>query len=596
MEKFSGVAVSSGIAIARAFVLDDLGFVQSSPRVAADQVESEVVRLQVAIQTTLAGLKRDRESTSQKLGDTIGNIFETHRVLLDNPGFIGEMEQQIRDKQMSAEASVTAVCARYAKILSSIGNERNSLDIEDIRKRLSTQLSGGNSFLDQLQSLDANSKVIILSHNLTPSETASLPLSHVQGFITELGGPASHTAILATALNIPAVVGINEFLHRVEQGDLVIVDGDQGLVILRPDTGTLAQYQQLLEESQDKAARRAIRLQNQDSQTNDGVRVALLANIEFPEEISAVLQYGAEGVGLYRNEFLYIGKEERPDEETHFQAYRTILEQLGDRPLTIRTFDLGADKIAETLDLHPEREQNPNLGLRSIRLSLRRLDLFRTQLRAILRASAWDGKPHPNFRVMLPMVTSASEVRRVRSILSDLKEDLHDQGIPYNEDLSLGIMVETPAAVVKLHHFCSHLTPRHEDRFVRFLSIGTNDLVQYTLAVDRSNREVSDLYRAADPAVIYMIKRIVQWGRRTGIPVSCCGQMAANPQYLMLLLGLGVRILSVPPRMIPRVKDLIRNVSIAECREILRETAGFEEAKDVESLLQLKLREVELRM
>ncbi|MDO4559166.1 MAG: phosphoenolpyruvate--protein phosphotransferase, partial [Planctomycetia bacterium] len=558
MEKFNGVAVSAGVAIARAFVLDDSGFVQTASHVDAERTDAELTRLHEAIRAALAGLEHDRESTAARLGDTIGNIFETHRVLLDNPTFIGEMESQIRDEQRSAEASVTAVCARYSRMLADIGNDRNALDIEDIRKRLLTQLAGVGSFLERLASLAPDAKVVILAHDLTPSETASLPLSHVLGFVTELGGPASHTAILATALSIPAVVGTSAFLNRVEQGDLIIVDGDQGQVILRPDAGTLSQYEQLLEESQDQAERRVARLRDQESRTLDNERVVLLANIEFPDEISAVLEYGAEGVGLYRTEFLYMGQNAIPDEEAHFQAYCELLKQLRDRPLTIRTFDLGADKVAGTLDLHMEREQNPNLGLRSIRLSLRCLDLFRTQLRAILRASAWDGRPHPNFRVMLPMVTSASEVRRARSILSDLKEDLHDQRIPYNEDLSLGIMVETPAAVVKLNHFCSRLAPRREDRFVRFLSIGTNDLVQYTLAVDRSNREVSDLYRESDPAVIQMIKRTVQWGARTGIPVSCCGQMAASPRFLMLLLGLGVRILSMPPRMIPRIKELVR--------------------------------------
>lgn len=591
MEKFTGVTVSSGIAIARAFVVDDLGFAQSSQHIALEQVVLEQRRLRGAVSEALSDLKRDRESTTRELGETVGDIFEAHRVLLDNPAFIGEMEQQIQTQLSSAESAVTAVCSRYAKMLAGIGNERNALDIEDIRKRLSSKLIGNESFLQRLDSLD--SPVVILAHNLTPSETAALPLSHVRGFATEQGGPASHTAILATALNIPAVLGVNSFLSHVESGDTLIVDGDQGMVIVRPDNQTLDHYLRRFEKKQSQDVQRLAHLRDLSADTLDGTHIMLLANIEFPEEIPAVLDYGAEGVGLYRTEFLHLGKDQEPDEEAHYEAYCTLLRALGERPLTIRTFDLGADKVSRSLGADLEKERNPNLGLRSIRLSLRCLEIFRTQLRAILRASAYGGKPHPFFRVMLPMVTAASEVRRARTILSDLKEDLDDQGIAYNPDLSLGIMVETPATVVKLNHFCQDQKKGRpkKDWLVRFLSIGTNDLVQYTLAVDRDNREVRELYREADPAVIYMLQQTVRCGREAGIPVSCCGQMAANPMYLMLLLGLGLTILSMPPKMIPKVKELIRSVSIEDCRQIAHEALGFEEARDVENFLRLKLRE-----
>ena len=594
MEKISGLAVSSGIAIARAFVLDDFGFVQAAPRIPADRVESELERLRTAINEVLANLQRDRETTTARLGSAIGNIFEAHRETLNNSDFTGEMETLVRRDLSSAESAVTTTCNRYSQLLANIENGRNAMDMEDIRRRLSRQLAGGNTFLEHLASLDADAKVVILAHNLTPGETASLPLSHVRGFVTELGGPTSHTAILATALNIPAVVGTGEFLKRAEQDDEIIVDGDQGLVILRPDLASRKRYGRLLVERATRHDQRLEQMRDQESRTLDDKRIMLLANIELPDEIPAVLEHGADGVGLYRTEFLYINRDTLPDEEEHFEAYRSLLEQLGsDRQLTIRTFDLGADKVAHSLGLKMERENNPNLGLRSIRLSLRSLSMFRTQLRAILRASAWDGQPHQNLRVMLPMVTSAWEVRLVRSILSDLKEDLAYRGIPYNDDLSLGIMVETPATVLKLHYFCQQPHMQKRDRLVRFLSIGTNDLVQYTLAADRGNCEVSEWYQEADPAVIEMMKKTVRWGRSEGIPVSCCGQMAGNPRFLMLLLGLGLRILSMPPHLIPQIKALIRSVSIAECREVVREVQKFEEARDIGNFLRLRLRELD---
>jgi phosphotransferase system enzyme I (PtsI) len=378
---------------------------------------------------------------------------------------------------------------------------------------------------------------------------------------------------VAKGLEIPAVVGTGLFLADVNGGDVVIVDGDHGQVIVKPDDETLNRYRKQAEHQRTVAIHLAT-YRDLPSQTVDGERVSLCANIEFPPEVDSADERGADGIGLYRTEFLYLGAQVEPNEETHFEAYVRVAKAMGDRPVVIRTLDLGADKMGM---VHPgEEEHNPFLGLRSIRLSLRNLALFRTQLRAALRASA-----QGNIRLMFPLVTTLHELRSAKMLLADVMEDLQEEHVPFNHEIPVGIMVETPATVVMLDRFL---------REVDFISIGTNDLIQYALAVDRSNKEVADLYQASDPAVLRLINLTVQASLKASVPASLCGQMSGSAHYTMLLLGLGLRSLSVPPSAISEVKRVVRAVSIPQCEAVSRRALTMDSAREVDKFLQEELK------
>ncbi|MHB8903038.1 MAG: phosphoenolpyruvate--protein phosphotransferase, partial [Thermoguttaceae bacterium] len=393
------------------------------------------------------------------------------------------------------------------------------------------------------------------------------------GFVTETGGPGSHTAVVAGALEIPAVLGTGPFLNEVSGGDLVIIDGDEGLVILHPDEETIARYQHEAEEIRSLARQLEV-LRDLPAETSDGQRVFLLGNIEFPYEVEHCISRGADGVGLYRTEFLYLEAETEPDEEVHFEAYCHVLRAMGDRPVTIRTFDLGADKMPHLPE--PEDERNPFLGLRSIRLALRNVPMFRRQLRAALRAGVFG-----NLRIMFPLVATLLELRQAKMVLADVIEDLEERKIDFDRDVEVGMMVEVPAACVMIEQFVGE---------VDFLSIGTNDLIQYTLAVDRSNKDVVGLYNAADPAVLKLIQMVVKAADQREVPVNLCGQMSSNALYTMLLLGLGLRRLSVTPGVIPEIKKICRSVTIADCQEVARRAMVMENARDIKSYLKGELK------
>jgi phosphotransferase system enzyme I (PtsI) len=444
-------------------------------------------------------------------------------------------------------------------------------DILDIEKRLLRSLLGRRR--EEISSL--TSPVLVLAHNLTPSEAANLDRQFVRGFVTEVGGPGSHTAIVAQGLEIPAVVGIGPFLTDVSGGDLVIVDGDHGQVILQPDDETLARYRRDEEQHKTHEVELAT-LRDLPAITADGVRIELCGNIEFPYEVRHCLSRGADGIGLYRTEFLFLGVETPPDEEGHFEAYSSVVRAMGDRPVVIRTFDLGADKVQTPVAV--DDEKNPFLGLRSTRLALRNLPIFRTQLRAILRASALG-----NVRIMFPLIATLLELRQAKMVLADVIEDLDERGEPFNRKLPVGMMVEVPSAVLMIDHFVEE---------VDFLSIGTNDLIQYTLAVDRSNKDVADLYSASDPAVLKLLRMAIDAAIRRARPISLCGQMSANSVYTMLLLGMGLRQMSVAAAAIPEIKRLCRSVTIDHCRRVADRALVLENARDVTSYLKEELKKV----
>jgi phosphoenolpyruvate-protein phosphotransferase (PTS system enzyme I) len=425
----------------------------------------------------------------------------------------------------------------------------------------------------------ATEPVIVLAHDLTPSETAGLDPDIVHAFATESGGPTSHTAIMADALGLPAVVGIGRFLTDVSGGDLVIVDGRKGLLILEPDEATIAEYRalRLAQESADADWVEELPA-DAPALTRDGIQVTLLGNIEFPEEAAHCVGRGAEGVGLYRTEFLYINKIDDPTEEEHFQAYKKVLADIGPgRPVVIRTLDIGADKfssITGTLDI----EKNPFLGLRSVRLCLKNLGLFKTQLRAILRASV-----SGDLRIMFPMISTVMELRQCKNLLAEVKEDLEEEGIPFKPDIPVGTMIEVPSAALLADRLA---------REVDFFSIGTNDLVQYTLAADRNNENVASLYNPADPAVLRLIQMVVQAAQREQIGLNVCGEMSGEPMFAPLLVGLGLRQLSATPRKIPDIKRVIRNLTAQDAERVAGEAVRMETAREVSRYLREQLRRI----
>ncbi len=571
MQKLQGIAVSPGVAIGEAVVMDTEGFRIPRRFVSRDAVDDELERLDKAISAAAVEISGHRDTVTNELGEKYGAIFEAHLQMLQDARLRHELEEMIRHRHYSPEYAVSRTLRRYAQVfqrLESAHLAERANDIFDIEKRLLRHLLGrrreGISHL--------TSPVLVLAHNLTPSETANLDRRFVRGFVTEVGGPGGHTAIVAEALEIPAVVGTGPFLAEVSGGDLAIIDGDKGLVILQPDEETLARYRHEVEEIRTLAARLES-LRDLPCETADGVQIQLYGNIEFPYEVQHCLDRGANGVGLYRTEFLYLGAEIEPTEETHFQAYSQVVRTMGGRPVTIRTFDLGADKVPHLPQ--PEDERNPCLGLRSIRLAMRYLTMFRTQLWAVLRASALG-----NLQIMFPLVSTLLELRQAKMVLADVMEDLDEHGIEFNRNIPVGMMVEVPSAVMMIDRFVEE---------VDFLSIGTNDLIQYTLAVDRSNKDVVGLYNPADPAVLKLIAMAIDAARRKPIPINMCGQMSGSPIYTMLLLGMGLRQFSVTPSAVPEIKHVCRHVMIPQCEAIAAQVKTMENARDIKNYLREEL-------
>jgi phosphotransferase system enzyme I (PtsI) len=572
MKKLQGIAVSPGVAIGEALVMDNEGFRIPRRFVARDAVEEELERLHQAVDAARAEIARNQQAVAHELGDQYAAIFEAHLRMLEGAKLRGELEEMIRERHYSPEYAVSRTFRRYAELFEKLQTETfasKANDIRDIEKRLLRNLLGRRR--EGLSKL--TSPVLVLAHNLTPSETANLNREFVRGFVTEVGGPGSHTAVVAGALEIPAVLGTGPFLNEVSGGDLVIIDGDEGLVILHPDEETIARYQHEAEEIR-TLANKLEELRDLPAETKDGERITLLGNIEFPYEVDHCVARGADGVGLYRTEFLYLEAKTEPDEEVHFEAYGRVIKAMGDKPVTIRTFDLGADKVPHLPE--PEDERNPFLGLRSIRLALRNVPMFRRQLRAALRASAFG-----NLRIMFPLVSTLLELRQAKMVLADVIEDLEERKIDFSRNVEVGMMVEVPAACVMIDQFVNEID---------FLSIGTNDLIQYTLAVDRSNKDVVGLYNAADPSVLRLIEMVMRAASSRDVPVNLCGQMSSNAIYTMLLLGLGLRRLSVTPSVIPEIKKICRSVTLADCEEVARRAMGMENARDIKSFLKGELK------
>lgn len=572
-----GIAVAPGVVTGPALVLGSEDFRIPQRFVSIDAIETEAARFHLALDAVCAEIAENEHLATTQLGKQYGAIFAAHMQMIRDPRLIQEIDTLIRQNCCSPEFASSRVLRAYAKKFQSLGSEylaERADDIYDLEKRLLRHLLGERR--EELAHL--TEPVVVLAHNLTPSETANLDRRFVLGFATEVGGHTSHTAILAGALEIPAVVGIGNFLSDVSGGAAVIIDGTHGEVIIDPDDETRVRYRDSEAKIRGVAARleslRALR-----SETRDKVRIHLMGNIEFPQEVEHCTKRGADGIGLYRTEFLYLDDDDRePTEEDHYQAYRRVVAAFPDQNIVIRTLDLGADKVPGPYSHLAEDMPNPVLGLRSIRLSLQNLPLFKTQLRAILRAATLG-----DVRIMFPLVSTLLELRQAKMIVQDVKEDLEDEGVPFKRDVPVGMMVEVPAAALLAEEFA---------REVDFFSIGTNDLIQYTLAVDRSNPGVANLYSSGDPSILRLIRRVMDAAAKQDIPVTICGQMSSDPKYIPLLIGMGLRRLSVTPHVIPELKEVIRSIDVRQAEDIAAHAQTLEVARDVENFLRGELKKI----
>ncbi len=573
MEIKKGIPVSSGIVIGRALVMDSEKYRIRQRYVQQEDVPAELERFDNARKKVHKDIERVRSQAQDLLQPEIGRIIDTHLSILDDPHLEKEVRDKIENKLYTAERAVSVTMRRFIKAFKSMRDDffaQRYEDLYDIEKRLLATLLGE----DREDVGTLTEEVIIVARDLTPSETADLDRSKVKGLAIETGGRTSHTAIMARSMRIPAIVGLGSIVDDVSGGDTVLIDGDAGVLIVNPDTATRLRYEDKIRslETYEEEIRKAREL---PAVTADGVRIRIQANIEFPRDVEDVLSNDAEGIGLFRTEFLFLAGDVVPSEQAHFDAYQSAIRRLQGKPLTIRTLDFGADKQhgAQAADF----EANPFLGCRSIRYSFERLDLFIPQLRATLRASAFGP-----VRVLFPMISSLEEIRRAKFLLDEAKAALEREGISFDRDIPVGAMIEIPSAVM-IADFLA--------REVDFFSIGTNDLIQYTLAVDRVNERVANLFQPTHPAVLRLLRQVVDVGKKRGVSVSVCGEMPGEDLLAFLLLGMDVTEFSVTPAAIPQLKRVVRGVSLEEARKVTRRVFSLPTSDAVLDHLVKKARE-----
>lgn len=574
MERISGIGVSPGIVVGRVFVLDDEERRIPKRSIKKTDVNKHLARLATAIEISATELTRVREQAEKTIGKEAAQIFGFHVGMLRDKNLTSAIEKVIREDLVTAEHAVDRVFRMWAERFGAMGDSAFTTKVNDITD-LSSRVIGHLVGEHDTSIEEIEDGAIVVARELTPSQTVGFDRNKVVAIATDLGGRTSHTSIVARALSIPAVVGMRSLSDRLSDGDVVIIDGGRGVVVIDPDDDTIEHY--LSEEVVRGQHQLTLReMASLEPVTTDGVRIEVLGNIEFAEEVEHVIEYGGEGVGLYRTEFLYLASQREPTEAEHYAAYKACIDQLAGKPLTIRTMDLGADKYTQAQAENPER--NPALGLRSIRYCLKNLPMFKRQLRAILRASA-----HGPVKLMLPLVTGTEELRQAKHLIRDVMEDLAEEGEAFDEELPIGIMVEVPSAALMAPALA---------REVDFFSVGTNDLVQYTLAVDRTNEQVADLFAPGHPAVLKLIRDVVRAGRRRDVPVSCCGEAAGDIEFAALLMGLGVRTLSVSPGNVPGIKRLVRSISIDRCERLAKKAISFDSDTQVSMYVRDRIRKI----
>jgi len=567
-----GIGASPGVAVGRAFLLDRKRVRTPKLRLGESEVESELRRMRTAIELSDHQLNEIKERLAQGEGHDHALILEAHRLMLHDPMFVDEVNKLIERDHINAEWAVRRVARKIKHIFDNIPDEyfrERRADLDFVADRVVRNLMG--------QAVDVEVEIpadaIVVAHDLTPADVAMMvKTGRIAGFVTDLGGQTSHTAIVARARATPAVVGAGRASEQVSPGDLLALDGTNGLILVNPTDEQLALFKETIRRYA-ASEQAALKTRELPAITTDGWRVHLYGNMEFLEEIPSLLTHGAEGIGLYRTEFLFLDREHPPTEEEHFRTYRTVLEAVGGRPVTIRTLDLGGDKVPALR--RNEREPNPALGLRAIRWCLQNRDVFRAQLRGLLRASAFG-----NLRIMFPLISGLAELREARSELERCRSDLGRAGVPMGGRFPVGIMMETPSAAWIA------------DRLVHeadFFSVGTNDLIQYSLAVDRHNRDVAYLYRPLHLSLLRSIQNIVTAAKGANVPISMCGEMAGDPVYTLVLLALGFDELSMTGGQIPVVKQLIRKVTQRDAKIMLESAMRLSTSEEIERYIRSEI-------
>lgn len=566
-----GIAASPGIAIGKAYILEKEDFCILEYKIKKEDVEKEIKRFKEAVEESKKQILQIKEKVSKKIGEQEAYIFKAYLSILEDPLLIEETIKKIKKEKVNAETALRETYKSFPeklKISSPEFVQERFRDVEDIGERILRNLLKKPAM--SLSHLEE--KIIVIAYDLAPSDTVSMDKSKVLGFATDIGGRTSHTAIMARALEIPAVVGMGNITKKVKPGSTVIVDGNKGFVIVDPTAEQLKRYQKKRKNFL-IYKRRLEALKSLPAQTLDGREIELAANIAGPQEVDVAIKEGAEGVGLYRTEYLYMNRTTLPDEEEQLQAYRIVAEKVAPHSVIIRTLDLGGDKFLSHLEL--PREINPFMGWRAIRLSLERVDIFKTQLRAILRAAQF-GK----VKIMYPMISALEELRKANRILNQVKKELEEEGLSFSNSVEIGAMIEVPSAAILADMLAKE---------VDFFSLGTNDLIQYTLAVDRVNERVAYLYQPLHPTILRLIDNVVKAAHREKIWVGACGEMASDPLCVAILLGLGVDELSVAPTSILEIKKVIRGLSWEEIKDLASYLLNLSTSHQVKRFLQKEL-------
>ncbi|OIJ10615.1 phosphoenolpyruvate--protein phosphotransferase [Anaerobacillus alkalilacustris] len=564
-----GIGASSGIAIAKAFKLENPDL--TVERKSVDNTDAEVSKLDLALEQSKKELKVIQETAKQEMGDDKAAIFEAHLLVLSDPELVDAVKDKIKSENINAESAMDDVSSMFITMFESMDNEymkERAADIRDVSRRVLGHLLG----VQTASLASINEEVIIIGEDLTPSDTAQLNRNYVKGFATDIGGRTSHSAIMSRSLEIPAVVGTKEATTQIEAGVLVIVDGIEGNVIVNPTDAEVSEYEAKREGFEAQKIEWA-KLVNEKTLSEDGHHVELAANIGTPNDLDGVINNGAEAIGLYRTEFIYMGRNELPSEDEQFEAYKTVVEKMEGKPVVIRTLDIGGDKELPYLEL--PKEMNPFLGYRAIRLCLEEQDVFRTQLRALLRASHYG-----NLKIMFPMIATLEELREAKAILNDEKEKLKANGVEVSETIEVGMMVEIPSTAVIADIFAKE---------VDFFSIGTNDLIQYTMAADRMNEQVSYLYQPYNPAVLRLVSSVIKAAHQEGKWAGMCGEMAGDEIAIPLLLGLGLDEFSMSATSILPARSLIAKLSKQELENVAKEALMLSTATEVEELVKTKV-------
>nr|WP_320026677.1 phosphoenolpyruvate--protein phosphotransferase [uncultured Acetobacterium sp.] len=572
-----GISASPGIAIAKAFVYEKIAVEVNKNK--TDDTQAEIEKFHVALKLSHQQLESIRLKAIDELGEEEGAIFEAHAMVLDDPEFVEGVETEINENQLSADFAVNVVTDRFYAIFDQMDDpyfSARAADIKDVGTRVQNNILG----IVQADLSSLNEDVIIIADDLTPSDTAQMDKKRVMGFATNIGSRTSHTAIMARSLEIPAVLGLCDITDTVKTGDLMVVDGLTGKVCINPTNEQLASYENEKQKYQDYL-KELEELKDLDAITLDGRKIELVGNIGEPNDVAGVLKNGGVGVGLYRTEFLYMNSDVMPSEEKQFAAYRSVLEAFPNGPVVIRTLDIGGDKKLPYLPM--DNELNPFLGLRAIRLCFKEVGLFKTQLRAILRASIY-GHAH----IMFPMISSITEVRQAKAILFDCMKELDAEQVAYDKAVKVGVMIEIPSAAITADIICKE---------VDFFSIGTNDLCQYTLAVDRMNQEVSYLYDPFNPAILRLIKQVTATSdKKENFFTGMCGEMAGDPAAAVLLLGLGLYEFSMSALAIPQIKKIIRSVRYEDAKVIAETALNLETGEEIMDFIQDAMKKLNINI